>query len=672
MAALGRGSSVLVSAPTGVGKTVIAEMAIDRALSRGESALYASPLKALSNQKYRDFCERYGPQRAGILTGDVQENPAAPLLVLTTEILHNKLLRGQLTAMNDVSCLVFDEFHYLSDPDRGRIWEETIMLCPRHVQVVCLSATLPNIQELADWMRQQLGTVEVVTETNRPVPLSYHYFAGGELHPALAGERPDPALRRYDVKPGRGPAPNIVDLLPALCGERMTPALAFVFSRRDAERYAGMAASWLAENVPLEAEAVQRISAAVDAIGRQPAASPQAQAIGGCLRQGVGFHHAGLLPELKLLVEQLFGDGLLQLLCATETFALGLNMPARTVVLPRITKFDGRSHRELTAREFQQMAGRAGRRGKDELGHVVLVADPWKPFASVSRLLSAPLEPVRSAFSFSYNTLLNVSSVYGEAAVESIVSSGFLMHQLQAELLGVEAQLADLESGKPAETRQRGSRKQVTELRRRAESLRASVTAGRHRKELEVMRGAVSELGYVASAPKAGLVRGIFDTNALLLAELLEDRSLKPEAIAAPEFAELIGWFAGDRPKQHRGLSIKLGGRLRQLRQLLDEVTTRVQRAERNGGMLLTQTIVPVFPSLICRWCAGEDIGLLSREYQLSEGDITAHVDGTRQLLRQVYRAASGLSTYAALGGLANAALGSLAIRNGPLDEELT
>jgi superfamily II RNA helicase len=631
LAALERGSSVLVAAPTGAGKTVIAEMAIDRALGRGESAFYASPLKALSNQKYHDFRERYGPERVGILTGDAQENPAAPLLVLTTEILHNRLLCGELGGIREVSCLVLDEFHYLSDPDRGRVWEETIILCPRHVQIVCLSATLPNIGEVADWMKQRVGSVEAIIESHRPVPLSYHYFAGGELRPALTSDsRPDPTLKRYDTRPGRGPAAGIVELMPVLVREQLTPALGFLFSRRDAEKQASMAATWLAEHAPLEAQAERRISAALAAMNQPAPLLPQAQALARCLRQGVGFHHAGVLPELKTLVERLFGEGLLRLLCATETFAMGLNMPARTVALSRISKFDGRAHRELTAREFQQMAGRAGRRGKDDRGHVVVIADPWKPFSNVGQLLIAPLEPVRSAFSFSYNTLINVSSAYGEAAAESILSHSFAVHQL------------------------------------------GSAAEGRHRKEMEVMRGALAELGYSGEAPKARLVRSIFNAHALLLAELLDDPRLTPETIVASEFAELTSWFVADGRKPARGPSVKLDARLRQARQLLEDVTARVQRAERHGGRLLTPGVAPLWPNLTLRWCVGEDTGLLCRDYRVAEGDVAVLVDGTRQLLRQIARATREAPAYAILATQAEAALQSLAERTSIAEEEMT
>lgn len=654
MQALERGSSVLVAAPTGAGKTAIAEMAIDRALTRGSSAIYASPLKALSNQKFRDFRERYGAERVGILTGDVQENPAAPLLIVTTEILHNRMLCGELGPMSRASCLIFDEFHFLSDPDRGRVWEETIILCPRNTQIVCLSATLPNIAELGDWMGQQVGTVEVIVETERPVPLSYQYFAAGELHPVFTAGVPDRALQHYDVRPARGEAgPSIVTLLPLLLRQQMTPALAFMFSRRDAERQAHMAAVWAAQHAPLQSEVASRVAAAVAAIDRQELALPQAQALTGCLAQGVGFHHAGVLPELKELVEQLFGDGLLRLLCATETFAMGLNMPARTVALPRITKFDGRAHRELTAREFQQMAGRAGRRGKDEQGYVVLMADPWKPFSAVARLISAPLEPVRSAFAFSYNTLLNVGVAYGAEAAESILSHSFLVHQLERSLATAEAQCAELENG--------GSRKQRQDASQRAASLRASIAAGRHLKELEVMRTALAELGFVSSAPKTGLLRGIFENSGLLLAEMLDDARFSPETLTPPDFAELMSWFVADGRKPSRGAPGRLSPRLRQARQLLEDATARVQRAERKSGMLLTHPVVPVYTNLVCRCCAGEDVARLSREYQISEGDIAVQCDRTRQLLRQVARVTQDLAGYAGLASLAGGALQCLA-----------
>jgi len=429
----------------------------------------------------------------------------------------------------------------------------------------------------------------------------------------------------------------------------------------------------MAEHAPLRTDIEGRIAAALAQMDQQHVALPQTQALAGCLRTGVGFHHAGVLPGLKELVEQLFSDGLLRLLCATETFALGLNMPARTVALARISKFDGRGHRDLTAREFQQMAGRAGRRGKDERGHIVVVADPQKPFSSVGQLLSAPLEPVRSAFSLSYNTFLNVTAVYGEYAAESMVPRSFLIHQLEGERARAQAQLEELEKREAGQARQRGSRKQIEEARRRAKSLKAQLTAGRHSKEVAVLHGTLSDLGYFASPPKAVLVRGIFDSSALLLAELLGDQRFTPETIAAPELAELIGWFAGtSRRKPSHGPSAKFSVTLRHFRQLLEEITARIHRAERKGGMLLTQAVVPAFPNLICRWCAGDDVGLLCREYQLAEGDVALHIKRTRQLLRQITRAAAAVPAYSVMGALADEAIQSLAARASLVEEDLT
>ncbi|HLG70219.1 MAG TPA: DEAD/DEAH box helicase [Chloroflexota bacterium] len=663
LAALEEGASVLVSAPTGVGKTVVAEMAIDRALARGQRALYASPLKALSNQKYGDFCGRYGPERVGILTGDVQERPTAPLLVLTTEILHNRLVCGQMVGLGGVGCVVFDEFHYLSDPERGSVWEETIILLPPSVQIVCLSATMPNIDALGGWMAQHVARLEVIVETRRPVPLAYHYFAGGALHPLLRSDgAPDGGLKRFDVRGGRREAASAIELLPVLLEQDMMPALCFVFSRREAERSALSAADWLTVHTTPHPELENR----VDAVLRLHGVS-QSQALARCLRVGCGFHHAGMLPELKAAVEQLFGEGRLRLLCATETFAMGLNMPARTVVLPRITKFDGRAHRELTAREFQQMPGRAGRRGMDKQGHVVLLADPWKPFSSVARLATSSLEPLKSAFSFSYNTLANVSAAHGDEAVEAILSGSFLVYELDRELERAEADLARIESGEGA----RRSRKQYEEARRRVQSLSAARELGRHRKELEVMRKVLNQLGYGGSAAKQSLLRGIFDPHALLLAELLDDPLFSPSRLGGEEFAEVVSWFAADTSRRPAGGTAgTLNPALRSLRQLLEQVTARVQRAERDGGMLLTKGVLPVAPNLVYRLCRGDRLHELAREYQLSEGDVAACLEQTRRLVSQVLRASSALPAYAELAASAARALQSLDGRMQPVEEE--
>ncbi|MBV9121177.1 MAG: DEAD/DEAH box helicase [Chloroflexi bacterium] len=445
--AVDQGLSVLVSAPTGAGKTVVAEAAIARALSAGRSVMYTAPIKALSNQKFRDFQQLFGERRVGIMTGDTTLNEDAPLLIMTTEIFHNMLVVRDLSRIERVSCLIFDEFHYLADRERGRVWEEAVILCPKDIQIVALSATMTNIEELASWIRDVFGQVQVVVDKTRPVPLRYHYFTLGELRPPLRADgRPNwklQELEQYDSYRDRGarsdswqrgrqrgPATGPAEVAEELLERELTPALYFLFSRKDTERSAIDVAAQLPAPPPL----VQaRIQEAVDErLARLPhdmQGLSQTARLTGCLQSAVAFHHAGVLPELKELVEDLFARGLIRFLFATETFALGVNMPARTVVLSRITKFDGEQHRQLTAREFQQMAGRAGRRGKDILGHVVVVADPWMPFKGVAQLLTAPAEPVDSAFAVTYNSYLNLIESYGAGAAEEIVRRSFLMHQ---------------------------------------------------------------------------------------------------------------------------------------------------------------------------------------------------------------------------------------------------
>jgi superfamily II RNA helicase len=455
---------VLLSAPTGAGKTVVAEAAIARALKQAKSVLYTSPIKALSNQKFRDFGRLFGPERVGIMTGDVTENEDAPVLVMTTEIFHNMLVVRDLSRIAGVSCLVFDEFHYLADRDRGRVWEEAVILCPKDIQVVCLSATMTNIDELASWIRAVFGEVDVIVDKTRPVPLEYHYYTLGELHPALRPDgRPNRKLMELeqydsyrDVGTGddawerrrrRGPVTGAAEVVEELLEKDMTPALYFLFSRKDTERSAIDVASALPDLPPaVRARIAERSGGCLRRLPSDLQGLAQTARLEGCLTAGVAFHHAGVLPELKELVEELFGEGLIRVLFATETFALGVNMPARTVVLSRITKFDGENHRQLTAREFHQMAGRAGRRGKDVLGHVVIVSDPWMPFEGVGQLITAPAEPVDSAFAITYNSYLNLIDSYGPNSAEEIVQRSFLMHQLSGQGQRLEKRLAAVRS----------------------------------------------------------------------------------------------------------------------------------------------------------------------------------------------------------------------------------
>ncbi len=421
-----RGDSVMVAAPTGTGKTIVAEFGVYEAFKRTGRVFYTTPIKALSNQKFRDLRQLHGDQ-VGLLTGDVTENRDARIIVMTTEILRNMLLQTPWD-LDDVDCVIFDEIHYLADQERGTTWEEAIILCPEHIQLICLSATVSNADEIAAWISRTHRPIRLITHTERAVPLALYYFVDDEMHlvidhngaqvhdfAAVGGE-----LRRQGGRGRRGrtterntpeidePQPReIVDVLAA---QDMLPVIYFLFSRNDCQSFAERLAVMRPNLVG--PKQIEQIDAVVENLlsGLRPEDREleQVRLITALAQKGIGFHHAGLLPLLKQLVEVLFSRGLMQVVFATDTLALGVNMPARSVVIGRMSKWDGRRRRMLIPNECQQMAGRAGRRGMDAFGHVVVPYSPWFTFRETLNVATGALLPVRSAFAIRYNTVLNL------------------------------------------------------------------------------------------------------------------------------------------------------------------------------------------------------------------------------------------------------------------------
>lgn len=405
--ALERGASVLISAPTGAGKTLVAEYAIEKCIRENKKIIYTAPIKALSNQKFRDFTKAY-PGKVGIKTGDVSINVDAPVLLMTTEIFRNTIFDAG-EALNDVDYAILDEIHYLDDIERGTVWEECIIFAPENVKLLCLSATVPNLNKLADWIRKVRPDtpLEIILERKRPVPLEHSVFVPGlgvkRLEELEKLERQEKGALR--VKHDEHWVPRMVEYLKE--NDRL-PCIFFAFNRKECER--------LAENVAIELLAKperRHILDMYDALCEQ--FGIQEDETAGFLRhllaKGACFHHAGLLPTLKEIIERIFSTGLLKLLFATETFAVGVNMPARSVVFSSIFKFDGRRLNFIKTREHHQMSGRAGRRGIDKVGYAYTVVEwPEVPVQAVRRVIFGQIEPIHSQFNLSYSTILTLYS----------------------------------------------------------------------------------------------------------------------------------------------------------------------------------------------------------------------------------------------------------------------
>jgi superfamily II RNA helicase len=420
--------SLLVSAPTGSGKTLIAERAVEKALARGERVIYTAPIKALSNQKFRDFQERFGKDTVGILTGDVSINSDAPLLIMTTEIYRNCLFENT-ERIQKIGWVIFDEVHYLDDAQRGTVWEEALLFTPPEIRILALSATIPNVQELAAWIRQiHQRPIAVIEEAHRPVPLHFLFQCQGKILTNTKSLRKEGYLqrdnwqlsmreRRRGWQPPRARPNRLHDILKHLIDQDQLPAIYFAFGRK---RTAMLA--WEVAHFDLMRDAERRqIRALYDQLLTRYdlAGDKTAEEIRPLVEQGIAYHHAGMLPTLKEVIERLFTSRLLKLIFTTETFALGINMPARTVVFDELEKFYGTGFKPLTTRDFFQMAGRAGRRGMDPEGFVYCRIHPNDiSFPEVERILYGKPEPVRSQLNATYATLLNLYKMLGHRLLE--------------------------------------------------------------------------------------------------------------------------------------------------------------------------------------------------------------------------------------------------------------
>ncbi len=463
IAALEANRSVVVCAPTGSGKTLIGEYAIYRALAQGQRVFYTTPLKALSNQKLRDFREMFGADKVGLLTGDVSINRDAPVLVMTTEIFRNMLYGTPIgevgTSMTGVEAVVLDECHYMNDRQRGTVWEESIIYCPTDIQLVALSATVANSDQLTDWIHQVHGPTDRIYSDFRPVPLEFHFCTPKGLFPLLDGSNKQihPRLKLKGGKSGGGKdgrrspkqdVPSLPYVLSQLHQRDMLPAIYFIFSRRGCDQ-----AVTSLEHMSLvnDAEARALKQQIDDFLERNPEAGRPGQVEP--LYRGIASHHAGLLPAWKGLVEELFQQGLIKVVFATETLAAGINMPARTTVISSLSKRTDAGHRLLNASEFLQMAGRAGRRGMDVQGHVVTVQTLFEGAREAAYLATAGADPLVSQFTPSYGMVLNLLQTHTLEEAQELIERSFgqylstlYLRPQQEAIAHLEAELAQLQA----------------------------------------------------------------------------------------------------------------------------------------------------------------------------------------------------------------------------------
>jgi len=727
IAQLAQGQSVLVAAPTGTGKTLVAEYAIWQAQQRNQRVIYTTPLKALSNQKHRDLREVYGYDAVGLVTGDIVEHSQASIVVMTTEVYRNMLLEegGSRTSapssLADVGFVVFDELHYLSDIGRGPVWEEAIICSPLHVRLVGLSATVSNAEDLASWISRVHRPISLIVHEQRAVPLEHYYFLDGKLHlvqdadgnrierfPGVGGEaklaqmaarnrvytfddneddeeddldndvweerrrkgrggkQARQQARRVDEqqaasesqnsdqaaaqekprpkRPAERKSPLPSEILTALRDADMLPCLYFLPGRRVVEEAAMSTVLHLFTTPEEEALIKEEIGVWMENLPQEDRNLQQVHSLLNLLPRGLAFHHAGLLPGLKVLVETLFSRGLLRAVFATDTLALGINMPARSVVVGSLSKFDGQEMRLLTPNEYRQLTGRAGRRGMDVHGSAIIPYSPWEPFEGSFQRITGELLPVTSSFVIRYNSVLNLWRPGDIQHLRRICASS--LREYQRYLLWELNELHRLEM-RYQKARKSGKRKKgaasegaLQALEKRREKIGAFPLSRAGAAELDGTIFALRALGYIGQDDqltlKGRLLRGIFHPAGIAIVELISRGML--DELSANELAEVFSWFTFDNDRRLNNRNV-VHARLVKVRRELWQIAQHIGGIEERAAINPTPGIIPEFHGIALAWSRGMSLTGLLRRIDLAEGDILMILNQTIDLLQQLQAA---------------------------------
>jgi Superfamily II RNA helicase len=771
MEELARGQSVMVTAPTGTGKTLVAEYAIWRAQQSQKRVIYTTPLKALSNQKYRDLRDLYGPDAVGLVTGDIVEHSHASIVIMTTEVYRNMLLEDGAShsrrqqndgpsSLADVAFIVFDELHYLSDIGRGPVWEEAIICSPEHIQLVGLSATVSNAEDIASWISRVHRPVSLITHEQRAVPLEHYYFLEGKLHlvmdadgnrverfPNVGGEaklaqrlarervfsfedeeeddleqlanealeerqRRRRALRPRDHRAPRGErqqtqrhdhrqqterAPyhdngaakmatdpqssneenvdstNSVtsttsdatngqkpkaykrmqqpkaaepgEILNALSAANMLPCLYFLPGRRVVEEGAASAALYSFTTPEEEAAIRTEIDAWLESVPLEDRKLQQVRSLLSLLPRGLAFHHAGLLPGLKVLVETLFAKGHLKAVFSTDTLALGINMPARSVVVGSLSKFDGQEMRLLTPNEYRQLTGRAGRRGMDTQGAAIIPYSPWEQFEPSFSKITGELLPVTSSFVIRYNSILSLWQPNDIQHLRRVCASS--LREYQRYLLWELNELERLEkryqkASKANKKKKKGAASQEAEkaLERRRERIGAFPLSRAGAAELDGTIFALRALGYIGQDEhltlKGRLLRNIFHPAGVILIELMFAGLL--DKLSPGEIAEVCSWFTYDNDRRLNNHHV-LHNQLVQVRRDLWYTIQHVRGIEERAGISQSPGIMQEFYGIALAWSRNMSLSGIMNRIDLAEGDILMVLNQTIDLIQQIQAA---------------------------------
>ncbi len=717
--------SVMVAAPTGTGKTLVAEYAIWRAQQRGQRVIYTTPLKALSNQKYRDLRSIYGFDAVGLVTGDIVEHSAASIVIMTTEVYRNMLLeeggdrfaRGENiipSSLADVGYIIFDELHYLSDISRGPVWEEAIICSPPNVRLVGLSATVSNAGDLADWISRVHRPISLVVHEERAVPLEHYYFLDNTLHlvqdadgkrverfPNVGGEarmaslvkrnrtytfgdemeddeweedewetrsnkrkaaaketavgqvpvssstskKADQAQGPDSRRPVERRAPEPGEVLTVLRDADLLPCLFFLPGRKVVEEAAASASLHLFTTPEEEALIKEEVGVWLEHLPKEDRNLQQVHVLAEILPRGLAFHHAGLLPGLKVLVETLFARGHLRAVFATDTLALGINMPARAVVVGSLSKFDGQEMRLLTPNEYRQLTGRAGRRGMDIRGAAVIPYSPWEPFEESFQRITGELLPVTSSFVIRYNSVLNLWRPGDVKHLRRICASSLREYQRyvlweERELMRLEKLEQRAQKGKKAGKKKgMASDGAIQAIEKRRKKIGAYPLSRAGAAELDGTIFALHALGYIDEYDeltlRGRLLRSIFHPAGIMIVELLLGAL---DELSAAELTEVCSWFTYDNDRRLNNRSV-LNTHLLQVRRELWQIAQHVHNIEQQANIGFSPSIIPEFHGVALAWSRGMSLSGLLRRIDLAEGDLLMLLNQTIDLLQQVQSA---------------------------------
>ncbi len=664
MEALDAGSSVLVTAPTGAGKTLVAEYAVHLALAEGRRAFYTTPIKALSNQKFQDLSGSLGAARVGLLTGDNSVRGWAQVVVMTTEVLRN-MIHSNPAGLDEVSVVVLDEVHFLQDPYRGQVWEEVIILSPKNARLVCLSATVSNADQVADWIRSVHGEVAAISATSRPVRLRHNFLVGDRssgslrLIPLLKGNKPHPdgslldgPQRRAGKRGGARPRwfpPHRSEMIWLLSERQMLPSIDFIFSRvacDDAVRQC------LEEGVRLTAPGEGQLIRQIVERHVESISDADLQALGfsawlAGMEAGLASHHAGMVPAFREAVEECFLAGLIRVVFATETLSLGINMPARTVVIERPWKLGGTDRRVLTAGEFAQLTGRAGRRGIDKIGYTVVEWSSQVGFSQVASLATAEPAALTSSFRPTYNLTVNLVRSYSTEEAHRLLDSSFAQY------------LADHgPAGVAAHAEEDGHDRLLESFQLRAER---SCAMGSLSAQLDRTLQVLTRFGCVDGwqlTPAGKRLAQIYHECDLLVALCLESGLM--DGLAPAELAGLVSTLtfekrlgpgkvsrapyrsrAQNRSRSPAGAPLKdplhsLGSNLATRVAEVQAMGARLRAVEASEGLPLTRAPDPGLAVAARNWASNARLGAVLAGGEHAPGDFVRHIKQLIELLRQL------------------------------------